>query len=76
MCTLQEINAVSDDEAGLSMQTEQSTPANAEEHIKSIMSALHNDVADMHRDQLELILRQYSDILSVDDYDLGLTDLI
>ena len=40
------------------------------------MNEVHPDVTPEQRTQLEELLYEYKDVLSVDEYDMGLTDLI
>ena len=50
-------------------------PATAEKQIEKILSEVHPEVSMNQKEQLESLLMRYSDILSVDEYDMGLTDL-
>ena len=51
-------------------------PATAEEHIEKILSEVHPELTKSQKSRLESLLKNYSDILSVDEYDMLLTDLI
>ena len=46
------------------------------EQIKKLMAGVHPDVPQEHVDRLEKLLNDISDIISRDEFDMGLTDLI
>ena len=76
LCTLQEVKAISEGDVTHLSGFGNKKPASAAEHIQKIISEVHPDVTSEQKEQLKSLLNQYSDILSVNEYDMGLTDMI
>ena len=76
LCKLQEVMAISEEKMKSGVDKERKKPNTVEEHIDNIMAEVHPSVDVEQRDRLRSLLIQYGDILSIDEMDMGLTDMI
>ena len=76
MCPLQEVEAVAEnvDESG--PESAPSRDRTKVEQIKQLVEGVHPDASAEHVTRLQKLLTDYEDILSKDEFDMGLTDLI
>ena len=75
LCPLREVEAVlEEDEAQFTEQDERARVTAAQ--IEKLVSGIHPDVPTEHVENMRKLLVDFSDILSRDEFDMGLTDLI
>ena len=72
---LKEVLMIADNQSDKQEIPESSKPATAEEHIGSMLSEVHSEVMRNQKVQLESLWSRLSDILSVNESDMGWTDL-
>ena len=75
LCPLREVEAIVEHVPVIQSSTKEK-PSTAAEHIRKIIDEVHPEVTTEQRMRLEELLNEYKDVLSVDEYDMGLTDLI
>ena len=76
LCPLQEVGAVIEDTGSRDVAPHPDLDSALAEHIRKIVSGVHPDVTDADRADLEKLSFDFSDILSRDEYNMSLTDLI
>ena len=76
LCKLQEVMAISEEKMKSGFDKEKKKPNTVEEHIDNIMAEVHPSVDVEQRDRFRSLLIQYGDILSINEMDMGLTDMI
>ena len=75
LCPLREVEAVlEEDDAKYTEQDERARVTAAQ--IEKLVAGIHPDVPTEHVENMKKLLVDFSDILSRDEFDMGLTDLI
>ena len=73
---LQEAEAVSGFLEALPVESARKSVGDMSSLIQKMVSGVHPDVSDDDKIRLEALLTQFSDVLSKDEYDMGLTDQV
>ena len=74
LCPLQEVEAVAENKVDSDEQLKRAKVTT--EQIKQLISNIHPEVPVEHVARMEKLLFDYADILSRDEFDMGLTDLV
>ena len=72
----QEVEAVAENRAGAELENPASCDKNEAEKIKKLIEGVHPEVSEKHVTRLKCSLTKYDDILSRDEFEMRLTDLI
>ena len=76
LCPLQEVESVIEDTKETLTEKQAGDARVTKDQIQQILDGIDPDVPTEHRSRLRNLLVEYADILSRDEFDMGLTDLI
>ena len=76
LCLLQEVESVIEEQKETLTEKQAKDARATVDQIHQILDGVHPDVPTEHRTRLRNLLVEYADILSRDEFDIGLTDLI